>query len=107
MVWRRKFNDTPPAAPVGGTTDLETMNLQFGGAYRLNEGTGFRPRLRAVCARAEIERFAGRFRPDWSRHRIRRWRRSRIRIPSDTKICHLNGGNQWGFGWNAGIAMSG
>ncbi|MDI8752111.1 outer membrane protein transport protein, partial [Salmonella enterica subsp. enterica serovar Montevideo] len=24
------------------------------------------------------------------------------RIPSDTKIAHLNG-NQWGFGWNAGI----
>ncbi|MGS9064440.1 outer membrane protein transport protein, partial [Salmonella enterica subsp. enterica serovar Infantis] len=22
--------------------------------------------------------------------------------PSDTKIAHLNG-NQWGFGWNAGI----
>ncbi len=40
-----EFNDTYAGGSVGGTTDLETMNLNLSGAYRLNEGLELRPRL--------------------------------------------------------------
>ena len=33
-----EFNDTYAGGSVGGTTDLETMNLNLSGAYRLNNG---------------------------------------------------------------------
>ncbi len=47
------------AALSGGTTDLETMNLNLSGAYRLNNAWSFGLGFNAVYARAKIERFAG------------------------------------------------
>ncbi|EEP5310167.1 TPA: long-chain fatty acid transporter FadL [Salmonella enterica subsp. diarizonae serovar 48:k:-] len=90
-----EFNDTYAGGSVGGTTDLQTMNLNLSGAYRLNEAWSFGLGFDAVYARAKIERYAGDLgqlvaAPVASQ------------ITSDTKIAHLNG-NQWGFGWNAGI----
>ncbi len=54
-----EFNDTYAGGSVGGTTDLETMNLNLSGAYRLNEARSFGLGFDAVYARAKIERFAG------------------------------------------------
>ncbi|ONF82320.1 long-chain fatty acid transporter [Salmonella enterica subsp. enterica serovar Typhimurium] len=67
-----EFNDTYAGGSVGGTTDLETMNLIAGDLGQLVAAQN--PALAPVAGQ----------------------------IPSDTKIAHLNG-NQWGFGWNAGI----
>ncbi|MEA7614518.1 long-chain fatty acid transporter FadL, partial [Salmonella enterica subsp. enterica serovar Anatum] len=96
-----EFNDTYAGGSVGGTTDLETMNLNLSGAYRLNEAWSFGLGFDAVYARAKIERFAG------DLGQLVAAQNPALapvagRIPSDTKIAHLNG-NQWGFGWNAGI----
>ncbi|EHC47653.1 Long-chain fatty acid transport protein [Salmonella enterica subsp. enterica serovar Give str. S5-487] len=108
-----EFNDTYAGGSVGGTTDLETMNLNLSGAYRLyldlnsprsgayrlNEAWSFGLGFDAVYARAKIERFAGdlgqlvaaqnpALAP--SRHRIRRWRRrwrrSRVRFPATPRL---------------------
>ncbi|WP_268592372.1 outer membrane protein transport protein, partial [Escherichia coli] len=54
-----EFNDTYAGGSVGGTTDLETMNLNLSGAYRLNNAWSFGLGFNAVYARAKIERFAG------------------------------------------------
>ncbi|ELO63388.1 long-chain fatty acid transporter FadL, partial [Salmonella enterica] len=96
-----EFNDTYAGGSVGGTTDLETMNLNLSGAYRLNEAWSFGLGFDAVYARAKIERFAG------DLGQLVAAQNPALapvagQIPSDTKIAHLNG-NQWGFGWNAGI----
>ncbi len=54
-----EFNDTYAGGSVGGTADLETMNLNLSGAYRLNNAWSFGLGFNAVYARAKIERFAG------------------------------------------------
>ena len=106
-----EFNDTYAGGSVGGTTDLETMNLNLSGAYRLNNAWSFGLGFNAVYARAKIERFAGDL-GQWllANYAISCWPNSARAsigatangIDSNTKIAHLNG-NQWGFGWNAGI----
>ncbi|MCZ8610602.1 long-chain fatty acid transporter FadL [Escherichia albertii] len=88
-----EFNDTYAGGSVGGTTDLETINMNLSGAYRLNNTWSFGLGLNAVYARAKIERFAG---------DLGQLAGMANSIPSDEKIAHLNG-NKWGFGWNAGI----
>ncbi|EHC34487.1 Long-chain fatty acid transport protein [Salmonella enterica subsp. enterica serovar Gaminara str. A4-567] len=96
-----EFNDTYAGGSVGGTTDLETMNLNLSGAYRLNEAWSFGLGFDAVYARAKIERFAGDL-GQLVAAQNPALAQVAGQIPSDTKIAHLNG-NQWGFGWNAGI----
>lgn len=96
-----EFNDTYAGGSVGGTTDLQTMNLNLSGAYRLNEAWSFGLGFDAVYARAKIERYAG------DLGQLVAAQNPALapvasQITSDTKIAHLNG-NQWGFGWNAGI----
>lgn len=44
---------------MGGTTDLETLNLNLSGAYRLNDHWSFGLGFDAVYARAKLERYAG------------------------------------------------
>ncbi len=50
-----EFNDTYAGGSVGGTTDLETMNLNLSGAYRLNNAWSFGLGFNAVYARAKID----------------------------------------------------
>ena len=54
-----EFNDTYAGGSVGGTTDLETYELNKGETYRLNNAWSFGLGFNAVYARAKIERFAG------------------------------------------------
>jgi long-chain fatty acid transport protein len=44
---------------MGGKTDLETLNLNLSGAYRLNDHWSFGLGFDAVYARAKLERYAG------------------------------------------------
>ncbi len=96
-----EFNDSYAAGSMGGKTDLETMNLNLSGAYRLNDNWSFGLGFDAVYARAKIERYAG----DLGQIVAAQYPQYGGLvggIPANTQIARLKG-NEWGFGWNAGI----
>jgi len=99
-----EFNNNYAAGAYGGTTDLETLNLNLSGAYRLDNHWSFGAGFDAVYAKAKIERYAG----DLGRIVAGCGRlppalaRQVAGIPGDTQIAYLKG-DEWGFGWNAGI----
>ncbi|MGG5837598.1 long-chain fatty acid transporter FadL [Huaxiibacter chinensis] len=99
-----EFNNNYAAGAYGGTTDLETLNLNLSGAYRLDSHWSFGVGFDAVYARAKIERYAGDLGkivagsgalPPALAGQV-------AQIPGDTQIAYLKG-DEWGFGWNAGI----
>jgi long-chain fatty acid transport protein len=96
-----EFNNNYSAGSVGGKTDLETLNLNLSGAYRLNNNWSFGLGFDAVYARAKIERYAGDLPQQVDAATGGAFGLSRL-IPPDTQIAHLKG-DEWGFGWNAGI----
>lgn len=87
-----EFNDNYAAGPIGGKTDLMTINNNLSAAYRFNQhfsvGLGFD----AVYAKAKISRTAGELTAI----------QTRGQVPADTEVAHLKG-SEWGYGWNAGI----
>ena len=54
-----EFNNNYTAGSMGGKTDLETLNLNLSGAYRLNNHFSFGLGLNAIYAKAKLERYAG------------------------------------------------
>ena len=96
-----EFNNNYTAGSMGGKTDLETLNLNLSGAYRLNNNWSFGLGFDAVYARAKIERYAGDLPQQVDAATGGAFGLSGL-IPPDTQIAHLKG-NEWGFGWNAGI----
>ncbi|MCS2149763.1 long-chain fatty acid transporter FadL [Scandinavium manionii] len=97
-----EFNDSYNAGIYGGKTDLQTLNFNLSGAYRLNSNWSFGVGFDAVYAKAKIERYAGELGPLVS---------SQLPLPpgmdsglstKDSQIARLKG-DEWGFGWNAGI----
>lgn len=85
------FNKNYAAGPIGGKTDLKTVNLNLSGAYRLNDNFSFGLGVDAVYADAEITRHAG----DLSII-------SPLPMSPSTTMAKLTG-DDWGYGWNAGI----
>lgn len=85
-----EFNHNYNAGPIGGKTDLTTLNLNLSGAYRLNEHFSASLGFNAVYADAEITRHIGEFGPILGA------------LPKSTTIAKLKG-SDWGYGWNAGI----
>ncbi|AFJ46315.1 long-chain fatty acid transporter FadL [Shimwellia blattae] len=101
-----EFNDNYAAGSMGGKTDLETANLNLSGAYRLTEHFTFGVGFDAVYARAKIERYAGDA-GQIAASQLKKQGQNQLAqlaagIPADTQIAKLKG-NEWGFGWNAGI----
>ena len=110
-----EFNNDFAAGSMGGTTDLETLNLNLSGAYRLNDHWSFGLGFDAVYARAKLERYAGDL-PEIIGAQLPGNGESRQTLPAqaaaigqqaggisrDTQIARLKG-DEWGFGWNAGI----
>ncbi len=99
-----EFNDSYGAGIYGGKTDLETLNLNLSGAYRLDSNWSFGLGFDAVYAKAKIERYAGSLGPLLSRQltgRVPPSYLNGINEPDD-QIAYLKG-DEWGFGWNAGI----
>lgn len=96
-----EFNNNFAAGSIGGKTDLETLNLNLSGAYRLNNNWSFGLGFDAVYARAKIERYAGDL-PQQVDFATGGALGLSDLIPRDTQIAHLKG-DEWGFGWNAGI----
>ncbi len=100
-----EFNDSYAAGSMGGKTDLETMNLNLSGAYRLNDNWSFGLGFDAVYARAKIERYAGDLGQIVAGSGLITDPLTAAQlagIPANTQIARLKG-NEWGFGWNAGI----
>ncbi|ELY3836835.1 long-chain fatty acid transporter FadL [Cronobacter turicensis] len=106
-----EYNNGYTAGSVGGKTDLETLNLNLSGAYRLDNHWSFGLGFDAVYARAKIERYAGDL-PQSLGPSLPglvqaglidpQTAQSLAGVTSDTQIAHLKG-DEWGFGWNAGI----
>lgn len=99
-----EFNSGYAAGAYGGTTDLETLNLNLSAAYRLNQHFSFGLGFDAVYARAKIERYAGDL-PQLavaSNQVPAAYAGAVGSLPADTQIAHLKG-DKWGYGWNAGI----
>ena len=84
-----EFNNNYAAGIYGGKTDLQTLNLNLSGAYRLNSNWSFGLGFDAVYAKAKIERYAGEVGPV-------------IGQQPNSQIAYLKG-DEWGYGWNAGI----
>lgn len=99
-----EYNKNYAAGSLGGNTDLETMNLNLSGAYRLDTHWSFGLGFDAVYARAKIDRYAGDLGKIVAGSGVLPPRLAGpvSQIPADTKIAHLKG-DEWGFGWNAGI----
>ncbi|EQC00829.1 long-chain fatty acid transporter FadL [Photorhabdus temperata] len=85
------FSNNYEAGPIGGKTDLTTLNFNLSGAYRLNDNFSFGLGLNAVYADAKIVRHAG----------ILSNKLNGLIKPTD-EVANLSG-KDWGYGWNAGI----
>lgn len=85
-----EFNNNYIAGEYGGKTDLQTVNLNLSGAYRLNDNWSFGLGFDAVYADAKIERYAG-----------EQTAGAGLAAPG-SQITKLKG-DEWGYGWNAGI----
>ena len=110
-----EFNNSYAAGSMGGTTDLETLNLNLSGAYRLDSHWSFGLGFDAIYAKAKLERYAGDL-PQIIGANIPALVRAGQLSPAqaaaigsqaggisrDTQIARLKG-DEWGFGWNAGI----
>jgi len=99
-----EFNDSYAAGIYGGKTDLQTINLNLSGAYRLDSNWSFGVGFDAVYAKAKIERYAGSLGPLLAgqlQGRVPPSMLDGINSPDD-QIAYLKG-DEWGFGWNAGI----
>lgn len=96
-----EFNDTYAAGSMGGKTDLETLNLNLSGAYRLNNHFSFGLGFNAVYAKAKLERYAGDLPQLIDAQTGGVYGFSNL-IQPDTQISRMKG-DEWGFGWNAGI----
>ena len=99
-----EFGDNYAAGAFGGKTDLETLNLNLSGAYRLDSHWSFGVGFDAVYAKAKIERYAGDLGKvvAGSGALPPALARQVAGILADTQIAYLKG-DEWGFGWNAGI----
>ncbi|WP_178089925.1 long-chain fatty acid transporter FadL [Enterobacter ludwigii] len=101
-----EFNNNYAAGAYGGKTDLETLNLNLSGAYRLDNHWSFGVGFDAVYAKAKIERYAGDLGKvvagSGALPPIPGLAQQVAGIPADTQIAYLKG-DEWGFGWNAGI----
>lgn len=95
-----EFTDNYAAGIYGGKTDLQTINLNLSGAYRLNNSWSFGLGFDAVYAKAKIERYAGSLGPLLSQQLIAQGvpasLTNGINTP-DSQIAHLKG-DEWGFG---------
>lgn len=101
-----EFNNNYAAGAYGGKTDLETLNLNLSGAYRLDNHWSFGVGFDVVYAKAKIERYAGDLGKvvagSGALPPIPGLAQQVAGIPADTQIAYLKG-DEWGFGWNAGI----
>lgn len=108
-----EFNNSYAAGSMGGKTDLETINLNLSGAYRLNNHFSFGLGFNAVYAKAKLERYAGDLgqliagqisqTPGYAQSPALQGAAGYANnIQPDTQIARLKG-DEWGFGWNAGL----
>lgn len=110
-----KYNDQYEFGFVGGKTELSAINLNLSGAYKINDFVSFGLGLNAVYADAKVTRHAGAL-PQLLGSQLA----NSTRIPNAAKaeiaqnLAKLNNativsdlkGDDWGFGWNAGLTLN-
>ncbi|MBI6548701.1 long-chain fatty acid transporter FadL [Xenorhabdus lircayensis] len=89
------FSNNYTAGPIGGKTDLKTVNLNLSGAYKFNDQFSFGLGVNAVYADAKITRHMGETGPALSKM-------TGLNIPASAEAAKLEG-KDWGYGWNAGL----
>ncbi|WP_075321219.1 porin [Histophilus somni] len=114
-----KYKKDYDAGVLGGTTALNSINLNLSGSYRISKGLSIGAGLNAVYAKAKIERQAGVLDKAIDTIADSNGMLGRIKIPSlqalvpifsklkngvnaDTTLTQLQDNNAWGFGWNIG-----
>lgn len=95
-----EYNADYNAGVMGGKTDLTTVNLNLSGAYRLNKHWSFGLGLNAVYAEATLTRHLGGM--AYAINDVLKQARLPISLNTTDRLTHLQG-DDWGFGWNAGI----
>ncbi|KAA1193719.1 long-chain fatty acid transporter FadL [Photorhabdus heterorhabditis] len=92
------FSNNYDAGPIGGKTDLTTLNFNLSGAYRLNDNFSFGLGLNAIYADATVVRHAG------ALSDILAMKAPQLKglIKPTDEVSNLEG-KDWGYGWNAGI----
>ncbi|MDC9582557.1 long-chain fatty acid transporter FadL [Xenorhabdus sp. PR6a] len=94
------FSNNYPAGPIGGKTDLKTVNLNLSGAYKFNDQFSFGLGVNAVYADAAIIRHMGETGPALTKQFHAAG--IPITIPASAEAAKLEG-KDWGYGWNAGL----
>ncbi|QEH14694.1 porin [Histophilus somni] len=114
-----KYKKDYDAGVLGGTTALNSINLNLSGSYRISKGLSIGAGLNAVYAKAKIERQAGVLDKAIDTIADSNGMFGGISIPSlkllvpifsslkngvnaDTTLTQLQDNNAWGFGWNIG-----
>lgn len=128
------YNDQYAFGFVGGKTELSAINLNASGAYKINDYISFGLGLNAVYAKAKVERHVGVL-PDLLVSRIATQEAYRLaklaglsaptqamldavnqqikqglntiapNLKATDRLTHLKG-DDWGYGWNAGLAFN-
>ncbi|AOM39342.1 long-chain fatty acid transporter FadL [Xenorhabdus hominickii] len=94
------FSNNYTAGPLGGKTDLKTVNLNLSGAYKFNDQFSFGLGIDAVYADAKITRHMGE-----TGSMITKGLRAKgipVTIPASAEAAKMEG-KDWGYGWNAGF----
>ncbi|MDG6470526.1 porin [Glaesserella parasuis] len=84
---KSEFEKTYSAGVLAGKTELSAVNYNFSSAYDLGYGFSFGAGLNAVHAKATLERHFGALNP-----------------MAPTATASRLKGDEWGFGWNVGLA---
>lgn len=91
------YNNQYAGGFLGGKTELKSLNFNLSGAYKITNQISAGLGVNAVYADALIERYAG----------VLSERLGQLKQPLGVTNATLIGkmeGDEWGYGWNAGLA---
>lgn len=108
---KSEYDDSYDAGVFGGKTDLNAINLNLSGAYRVIEGLSLGLGVNAVYANAQVERNAGIIADSLQNSQVKgalkivdSTNKAPDRLTSkDKSVVSLQDRAAWGFGWNAGV----
>ncbi|PHM46169.1 hypothetical protein Xmau_00565 [Xenorhabdus mauleonii] len=95
-----KFSNNYTAGPIGGKTDLKSLNFNLSGAYKFNDQFSFGLGLNAVYADAKITRHMGETGP--AINKLLHSEKVPNNLSPTSEAAKLEG-KDWGYGWNAGL----
>ncbi|THA21810.1 porin [Histophilus somni] len=106
---KSQYKSNYDAGVFGGTTELNSINLNLSGSYRISKGLSIGVGLNAVYAKAKIERRAGIL--DKGVDKLASLPKPQLKmifsplasmVDANSPIVQLQDNNAWGLGWNIG-----